>query len=86
MHEESSFTLCTILPFTQPFVLEIGGSLRDIDARPSDAVAMGLRAKIPLYATGQVLEMAGYSSGDSIDKTIEHFYDFDPQIIDEIDA
>ena len=72
--------------FYATITLEIGGSLRDIDARPSDAVAMGLRAKIPLYATGKVLEMAGYSSGESIDKTIEHFYDFDPQIIDEIDA
>ena len=72
--------------FYATITLKIGSSLREIDARPSDAVAMGLRAKIPLYATGQILEMAGYSSGKSIDKAIEHFYDFDPQIIDDIGA
>lgn len=70
--------------FFATVVLEIEGSLHEVDARPSDAVAMGLRAKVPLYATGQVLDMAGYSSGDSIDKAIEHFCEFDPQIVEDL--
>lgn len=69
--------------FFASVVLEIEGAVHEVDARPSDAVAMGLRAKVPLYATGQVLDMAGYSSGDSIDKAIEHFCEFDPQIVDD---
>lgn len=70
--------------FFATVVLEIEGALHEVDARPSDAVAMGLRAQVPLYATGQVLDMAGYSSGDSIDKAIEHFCEFDPQIVDDV--
>ena len=69
--------------FFATVVLEIEGALHEVDARPSDAVAMGLRAKVPLYATGQVLDMAGYSSGNSIDKAIELFCEFDPQIVDD---
>ena len=72
--------------FYATVVLEIEGALREVDARPSDAVAMGLRAKVPLFATGQVLDMAGYSSGASIDKAIEYFCEFDPQIVDDVDA
>ena len=68
--------------FFATVVLEIDGALREVDARPSDAVAMGLRAKAPLYATGQVLDTAGYSSGGSIEKAIEHFCKLDPQIVD----
>ena len=72
--------------FYATVVLEIEGVLHEVDARPSDAVAMGLRAKAPLYATGQILDMAGYSSGDSIDQTIEDFSEFDPQIVNDAGA
>ena len=70
--------------FYATVVLEIEGVLHEVDARPSDAVAMGLRAKVPLYATGKVLDLAGYSNGDSIDKAIEYFYEFDTQIVDDV--
>ncbi len=70
--------------FYATVVLEIDGVLHEVDARPSDAVAMGLRAKVPLYATRKVLDVAGYPSGESIDKAIEYFYEFDPQIVDNV--
>jgi bifunctional DNase/RNase len=34
------------------------GEITEIDARPSDAVAIGLRAKAPIYMAEAVLEMS----------------------------
>ncbi|MBM2803802.1 MAG: hypothetical protein HW419_1695, partial [Deltaproteobacteria bacterium] len=34
------------------------GQDRQIDSRPSDAIAVALRMKAPIYATAQVLQMS----------------------------
>ncbi|MFQ5853450.1 MAG: bifunctional nuclease domain-containing protein [Candidatus Binatia bacterium] len=40
---------------------DMEGHLRAVDARPSDAVALALRAGCPVYATDEVLEQGGIS-------------------------
>ena len=40
-------------------VLEHDGVETEIDARPSDAIALGLRCSSPLYVTAQVMDKAG---------------------------
>ena len=37
----------------------MNGGSEDIDCRPSDAVALAVRAKVPIYANEAVLDKAG---------------------------
>jgi hypothetical protein len=46
-------------------VLANGGERRDIDARPSDAIALALRAKAPIFVADSVLDVAGVSKDTS---------------------
>jgi len=45
--------------FYAVLVLEHDGIETEIDARPSDAIALGLRCSAPLYVTAQVMNKAG---------------------------
>lgn len=45
--------------FRARLVLEQGGDTREIDARPSDAIAIAIRTGAPIYATDAVLDRAG---------------------------
>ena len=38
--------------------LDVGGSVRAVDARPSDAIALALRAKVPILVEDRVFEKA----------------------------
>ncbi len=40
-------------------VLDIAGRYIEVDSRPSDAIALAVRAKIPIYVEDSVLERAG---------------------------
>ena len=40
-------------------VLDIAGRYVEVDSRPSDAIALAVRAKIPIYVEDSVLENAG---------------------------
>ncbi|CAN5585742.1 hypothetical protein BH20CHL6_BH20CHL6_00140 [soil metagenome] len=44
--------------FRARLVLELDGRAVDIDARPSDAIALAVRAGVPIYATDAVLDRA----------------------------
>lgn len=39
-----------------------GGELRDIDARPSDAIALGIATSVPIFVADHVLEEVGKPS------------------------
>ncbi|HEY8491635.1 MAG TPA: bifunctional nuclease family protein [Dehalococcoidia bacterium] len=45
--------------FYARIVLEANGQTLEIDSRPSDAIALAVRAKVPIYAEEAVLEKAG---------------------------
>lgn len=65
-------------------VVERQGRLSEIDCRPSDAVAVALRADAPIFITGELLDLAGISSSPDdadLDRTINRFYELEPQIL-----
>ena len=45
--------------FFATITIEVNGNSEDIDCRPSDAVALAVRAKVPIYANESVLDKAG---------------------------
>lgn len=45
-------------------VVEVRGVQREIDARPSDAIALGIRVDAPIYVAEQVMDQAGVTLND----------------------
>ena len=45
--------------FFATITIEVNGGQEDIDCRPSDAVALAVRAKVPIFANEAVLDKAG---------------------------
>jgi uncharacterized protein len=45
--------------FYGSLVVEVNGNMLEIDSRPSDALAMAVRAHVPILASREVLETAG---------------------------
>jgi bifunctional DNase/RNase len=45
--------------FYARIMLEVDGRALEIDSRPSDAIALAVRAQVPIYAEEAVLEKAG---------------------------
>lgn len=63
-------------------VLELGGKKVEVDARPSDAIALGVRAEVPIFVAEPVMEQAGQlpatdAEGDGAeDEKLAVFRDF----------
>jgi uncharacterized protein len=59
--------------------LEIEGRLVEIDSRPSDAIALALRVKAPIFVAEKVLESAGHAEPknkkEASDKWIDELFD-----------
>jgi hypothetical protein len=75
--------------FQAAAVIERDGRLREIDCRPSDAVALALRTDAPVYITGELLELASISSapdGADLERTMNRFYELEPQILGDAAA
>jgi len=47
--------------FFAKIVIDSNGTLIEIDARPSDALALAVRSEAPIYAEDEVVEKAGVS-------------------------
>ncbi len=45
--------------FFAKITIQANGEAKEIDCRPSDAVALAVRAKVPIYANEEVLDLAG---------------------------
>lgn len=48
-------------------VVEVRGVRREIDARPSDAIALGIRVDAPIFVAEQVLDQAGVTLNEDED-------------------
>jgi hypothetical protein len=62
--------------FRARLLLEQDGKAVDIDARPSDAIALAVRAGVPIYATDAVLDRAGVVPEADEDEKLSIFRDF----------
>ena len=63
--------------FYAKIVLEIAGLTNEIDSRPSDAIALALRAKVPIYVNEIVMEVASFTPKEEIEgeQDVEDSYD-----------
>lgn len=50
--------------FYAKIILEISGLTNEIDARPSDAIALSVRAQAPIYVSETVMETAAFIPSD----------------------
>ncbi|NWF88926.1 MAG: bifunctional nuclease family protein [Ignavibacteriaceae bacterium] len=55
--------------FYAKIVLDVSGMTNEIDARPSDAIALSVRTQTPIFVEEQVLELAGFVPSEESDKT-----------------
>ena len=72
--------------FLGSVLIEKEGELRDIDARPSDGIALALRLGIPVFVTEELLAEAGLSTDNEegdIDDAIAHFGELETQALDQ---
>lgn len=56
--------------FYAKVILEASGLVQEIDARPSDAIALAVRADAPIYVANSVMEAAAFVPSDE-DEAIE---------------
>ncbi len=64
--------------------IEKQGQLRELDSRPSDAIALALRTGAPVYVTRELLDLVGYEieEGETqIEQAIARFSELEPQLI-----
>lgn len=56
--------------------MENGKSKYDLDARPSDAIALAVRVKAPIFAVDSVVDKASVMSEDGEEDEVERFKEF----------
>jgi bifunctional DNase/RNase len=62
--------------FRARLLLQIDGREVDMDARPSDAIALAVRAGVPIFATDAVLDRAGVVPEGAEDEKLSVFREF----------
>ncbi len=62
--------------FRARLILELDGRSLDIDARPSDAIAIAIRAGVPIFATDAVLDRAAVVPEVEEDEKLNVFREF----------
>jgi len=75
--------------FYAKIVVEHNHKIQDIDARPSDAIALALRMDAPIYASRELLETVGICQLESeteIDEALQRFSFIEPQIIESTET
>ena len=64
-------------------VIEKDHTIKDLDARPSDAIALALRTDAPIYVSHTLLDEMGLEPLETdldVEHTLNRFYDFEAQI------
>ncbi len=62
--------------FRARLLLQVDGREVDLDARPSDAIALAVRAGVPIFATDAVLDRAGVIPEGSEEEKLSVFREF----------
>ncbi len=62
--------------FRARLLLGVDGREVDLDARPSDAIALAVRAGVPIFATDAVLDRAGVKPEGADEEKLEVFREF----------
>ena len=56
--------------------VELGGKTFEVDARPSDSLALAVRTGVPIFASEAVLDKAGVEPDPQVDEKLEVFREF----------
>ncbi len=56
--------------FYARLVIEVDGKQIDIDSRPSDAIAIAVRVKAPIFVADHVMEKAGIEPDEDVEKEL----------------
>ena len=65
------------------------GKLLELDARPSDAIAIAVRSEVPIYVADKVLEKAGVyldEEGNPLKKTTKNESPSEPQTAKDLSS
>jgi len=62
--------------FYAQIFMSVNSNPLQIDARPSDAIALAVRTKVPIFADGDVLEQAAIFSEPGEEEEVERFREF----------
>src|SRR5918999_1953587 len=62
--------------FRARLILELDGRSVDVDARPSDAIALAVRAGVPIFATDEVLDRAAVVPESAEEERLSVFREF----------
>jgi hypothetical protein len=62
--------------FRARLILQLADRTVDVDARPSDAIAIAIRAGVPIFATDAVLDRAGVTPEPDEDQRLSVFREF----------
>ncbi|HKJ81288.1 MAG TPA: bifunctional nuclease family protein [Ignavibacteriaceae bacterium] len=54
--------------FYAKIILEVSALTNEIDARPSDAIALAVRAKVPIYVSENVMDSAAFIPSEESDR------------------
>ncbi|MEA2505755.1 MAG: uncharacterized protein QOH48_373 [Actinomycetota bacterium] len=63
--------------------LQASGDTKEVSSRPSDAIALAVRANVPIFADEEVLEQAGIELRDEEESEVEKFREFLDQVTPE---
>jgi hypothetical protein len=72
--------------FYAKVVIEKDHKIKEIDSRPSDAVALALRAGSPIFVSHDLLEQAGLESLEDesdVERTMARFHETEPPILEK---
>ena len=70
-------------------VIENDRSIKDVDSRPSDAIALALRTGSPIYVSRELLDKVGLEPLETeidIEHTLDRFYELEPQISEPLNS
>lgn len=57
--------------FYARLVIDVNGKLIDIDSRPSDAIAIAVRVKAPIFVAEQVMDRAGIQPDEDVEGDVD---------------
>jgi bifunctional DNase/RNase len=57
--------------FYAKIILEVSGLTNEVDARPSDAIALAVRARSPIYVAESVMEAASFIPSEETEGTVK---------------
>lgn len=70
--------------FYAKIILDVSGLTNEVDARPSDAIALAVRADAPIYVTEAVMEAASFIPTDELDSEIQKTFEEEQSSTDKL--